>query len=101
MFESGTKNTTLKYKLLFLLNLHEGAKKDEIDAITNENKKHLDMLVPNVEDNYHTVGLKLLSSFNWINELENKIDLKWIMKIDDDMMVNFTKLDDYLTKENI
>ena len=59
------------------------------------------MLVPNVEDNYHTVGLKLLSSFNWINQLENKTDLKWIMKIDDDMMVNFTKLDNYLTKENI
>ena len=27
------------------------------------------MLVPNVEDNYHTVGLKLLSSFYWINQV--------------------------------
>jgi hypothetical protein len=27
------------------------------------------MLIPNVEDNYHTVGLKLLSSFNWINQM--------------------------------
>ena len=58
------------------------------------------MLVPNVEDNYHTVGLKLLSSFNWISQLEIN-NLKWIMKIDDDIMLNFTKLDNHLTKENI
>ena len=35
---------------------------------------------------------------NWKLKLP---DLKWIMKIDDDMMVNFTKLDNYLSKENI
>ena len=51
-------------------------------------------------DNYHTVGLKLLSSFNWISQLDTP-DLKWIMKIDDDMMVNFTKLDNYLTESKI
>ena len=72
-----------------------------MNEIANENKKHHDMLVPNVEDNYHTVGLKLLSSFYWTTQLEKKYDLKWIIKIDDDMMVNFTKLDNYLTKENI
>ena len=59
------------------------------------------MLLPNVEDNYHTVGIKLLSAFNWIGKLKNKKDLKWIMKIDDDIMVNFTKLDAYLSNENI
>ena len=59
------------------------------------------MLLPNVEDNYHTVGIKLLSSFNWIRQLKHIKDLKWIMKIDDDIMVNFTRLDKYLTSENI
>ena len=59
------------------------------------------MLLPNVEDNYHTVGLKLLSAFNWIYQLKKRKDLKWIMKIDDDIMVNFTRLDNYLSKENI
>ena len=54
--------------------------------------------MPNVEESYHSVGLKELSSFNWINQLKRK-DLKWIMKIDDDVMINFTKLDNYLIKE--
>ena len=70
-------------------------------VIASENSKHHDMVLPNVEDNYHTVGLKLLSSFNWINQLNKKRDLKWIVKIDDDMMVNFTRLDNYLSKEDI
>ena len=57
------------------------------------------MLLPKVEESYYSVGLKELSSFHWINQLDRK-NLKWIMKIDDDIMVNFTKLDDYLIKEN-
>ena len=58
------------------------------------------MLLPNVADNYHTVGLKMFSAFNWITQLKNSNDLKWIMKIDDDITVNFTRLDSYLTNEN-
>ena len=66
-----------------------------------ENQQHNDMLLPNVEDNYHTVGLKLLSSFRWITQLKHKNDLKWIIKIDDDVFVNVRKLDSYLTNKNI
>ena len=80
---------------------HQGVKKEKIGAIADENKQYHDMLLPNVEDNYHTVGIKLLSSFNWIRQLKHIKDLKWIMKIDDDIMVNFTRLDKYLTSENI
>ena len=58
------------------------------------------MLLPNVADNYHTVGLKMFSAFNWITQLKNSNDLKWIIKIDDDITVNFTRLDSYLTNEN-
>ena len=57
------------------------------------------MLLPNVEDNYHTVGLKLFSAFDWITQLKN--NLKWIMKLDDDITVNFPRLDTYLTNGNI
>ena len=80
--------------------IKEGVKKEIIGAIADENKQYHDMLLPNVEDNYHTVGIKLLSSFNWIRQLKHIKDLKWIMKIDDDIMVNFTRLDKYLTSEN-
>ena len=62
----------------------------------NENKPPLkDMLMPNVEDNYHTVGLKLLSSFDWITSL-NLPNLKWVVKLDDDVIANHTRLDEHL-----
>ena len=57
------------------------------------------MLMPDVEESYHSVGLKELSSFNWINQLDRS-NLKWIMKIDDDIMINFSRLDKYLIKES-
>ena len=56
---------------------------------------YLDMLIPNVEDNYHTVGLKLLSSFDWLQKLTLP-NLKWVVKLDDDMIVNQTRLDEHL-----
>ena len=49
------------------------------EQIETENAQYHDMLMPYVEDNYHTVGLKLLSSFYWINQLGIS-ELKWITK---------------------
>ena len=88
-------------KVLFNLNEIKtlDAKPDQIDAIRKENENHHDMLLPDVEESYHAVGLKELSSFNWINQLDRK-NIQWIIKMDDDIMLNFTKLDDYLSEES-
>ena len=53
-----------------------------------------------VDDTYKTVGLKLLASFNWINNL-NLSKLKWIVKLDDDIIFNLYQLDKYLSSPNV
>ena len=57
------------------------------------------MLIPNVEDNYHSVGLKLFSSFYWITNLELP-ELEWIVKLDDDIVMNFKMLEMYLKRRS-
>ena len=53
-----------------------------------------------VDDTYKTVGLKLLASFNWINNLHLS-KLKWIVKLDDDIIFNLYQLDKYLSSPNV
>ena len=48
--------------------------------------------ISEVNDNYHTVGLKLLSAFKWIKEAFKLSKLKWILKLDDDVLLNVEKL---------
>ena len=45
-----------------------------------------------VEDTYHTVALKLLSSFKWLREFSKSSELQWILKLDDDVLINFERL---------
>ena len=101
LFLTLSPNNSMHLVQIYNKNYETGAKDEEIKAVAIENQKYHDMLLPNVEDNYHTVGLKMFSAFHWIMQLRNNTDLKWIMKIDDDIMVNFTRLDTYLSKENI
>ena len=52
-----------------------------------------------VEDNYHTVGFKLISAFNWIFDASNATEdsnLKWILKMDDDVLLNTKELKNYI-----
>jgi len=87
--------TKFEYKTIFLFNYDDSASKEDIKRIEDENTVYKDMLMPNVEDNYHTVGLKLLSSFDWITSL-NLPNLKWVVKLDDDVIANQTRLDEHL-----
>ena len=45
-----------------------------------------------IEDTYHTVGLKLLSAFKWLREFSKSSELQWILKLDDDVLINFERL---------
>ena len=78
-----------------------GATFAHINAIAKENSLNKDMLLPNVVDNYHTVGLKMISAFKWITELKNNGNLKWIIKMDDDILIKFATLDSYLSSKNV
>ena len=57
-----------------------------------------------MEDTYHTVGLKLLSAFKWINKASSQPNskLKWILKLDDDVLLNVDMLMNHLkVQENL
>ena len=45
-----------------------------------------------IEDTYHTVALKLLSAFKWLREFSKSSELQWILKLDDDVLINFERL---------
>ena len=52
-----------------------------------------------VEDTYHTVVYKELSAFKWIDQASTVSDvnnLKWILKVDDDVLLNVGKLKQFL-----
>ena len=55
-----------------------------------------------MEDSYQTVGFKLISAFKWISNSsriiqENK--LKWIIKLDDDILLNVDQIQKYIKYE--
>ena len=84
-----------KYKLLFLIGLN--AKYEErFDKIFNESSKCNDLIIQKREDTYTSTSLKMLSSLYWISQIHQNSKLKWIVKIDDDVLLNVKKLDSYL-----
>ena len=94
-----------KFKTLFVINFDTYGNIRhflmKIRKIQNENRKFRDLIITKVEDNYKTVGLKLLSSFYWLSLLKMPSSLKWIVKLDDDVIVNVSKLEEYLSNVNI
>ena len=97
MFGSNNTSKILDYKVIFLFNWSSDISEEDLGKIERESDEFQDVLIPKVEDNYHNVGLKLLSSFNWINGIQDDLTkLKWIIKLDDDVIVNITMLDEYL-----
>ena len=91
--------TTQVFKPLFLFG-HDQIPVENLSEIMNESQNYKDFIVPNVEDNYHTVALKLLSAFYWIGSL-GSTRLKWIIKMDDDIYINVTKFDEYFVSQNL
>ena len=64
-----------------------------------ESRLKIKILFLVVEDNYHTVGFKLISAFNWIFDASNATEdsnLKWILKMDDDVLLNTKELKNYI-----
>ena len=91
------KNNDLnyKYKLLFLIGLNANYE-ESFEKIFNENSKNNDLIIQKREDTYNSTSLKMLSSLYWISQINQNSKLKWIVKIDDDVLLNFKRLDSYL-----
>ena len=56
-----------------------------------------------MEDTYHTVGFKLISAFKWISESTRVMEssrVKWILKLDDDILLNVDQLQKYIESES-
>lgn len=81
-----------------MFGLDEAIPEEYHEWIRNESQEFHDLLIPKVEDNYHTVAIKLLAAFNWISTIEN---IQWIIKIDDDVLVNMEFLDGYLATADL
>ena len=54
--------------------------------------------ISDVEDNYKTVVFKLVSAFKWISDASkyNGNNLKWILKIDDDVLLGIQELEKFI-----
>ena len=81
-------------KLMFVFGIPNSASGHDLRAIKIENDFHQDMIIPEVEDNYHTVSYKLFAAFKWILNASqvSPNHLQWILKLDDDVLLNLKQL---------
>ena len=54
MFKNGINGRKLEYKLVFLFNFNPEVETEQSVMVHYENLENKDMIIPNVEDNYHT-----------------------------------------------
>ena len=52
-----------------------------------------------MDDNYKTVAFKLLAAFRWLSRIRLP-QFKWLVKIDDDVILDIKNLDIYLTESS-
>ena len=100
MFKLGSTNLKFKYQPFFIFNYPDDIIKEDLGALMEENEEFKDMIMPNVLDDYNHVVLKLLSTFNFLKSFQSK-ELKWIVKIDDDLILNFTKFDEFFDDKEL
>ena len=81
---------------MFLFAINEWTAIAEEKRIVRESKIYQDLIIPKTEDSYRTVPEKLLSSFYWTTMLSTSSKLKWIVKLDDDVLLNVQRLDLFL-----
>ena len=85
-----SRHTKHTFKLLFLFNWTNSTSQSELENLREESEKYHDLILPKVEDSYKTQVFLLMSTFNWFDQLQH---LKWIVKLNDDIIVNMTMLD--------
>ena len=83
------------FGILFTFNVKPTASRAEINQLNTESEKFHDLLMPKVEDDYYSQPILLMASFHWILE-QNFTNLSWVVKMNDDFVLNATKLQEKL-----
>ena len=78
--------------------LENSFQQEDIQKIQDESEEFQDIIIPQTEDTYHTVGMKLLAAFYWLHRINADNKLKWIIKLDDDVLVNMPMVDKFIRK---
>lgn len=90
------ENVEYKFQILFVFGqsyMSKDAAKNLTKEWQLENKEHHDLIIAETEDSYNTVIIKEINAFNWVlKAYENSSKLKWIMKMDDDVLLNIPEL---------
>ncbi|XP_042873870.1 beta-1,3-galactosyltransferase 5-like [Penaeus japonicus] len=71
------------------------ASQEEQDIINEESEKHHDIIQLDFVDSYKNLSYKGVSALQWITE--HCMQAQWILKSDDDMIINVFGLVDYLS----
>ena len=88
-----TLNTSLIFQPIFLLAIENIS---NLAQIRKENEEFQDLLLLQIEEIYQNLPKKLIWAYHWIFWKTNK--LKWVIKLDDDIYINITKFDEYLSQ---
>lgn len=91
-FGSIKRIDTKSIRTVFMLGQSLNSTKQE--SIANESKHFQDIVQGNFIDSYRNLTYKHIMAYHWINTNCRHVD--FIMKIDDDTMVNMYKIVDYL-----
>lgn len=97
----GAKNSlpaSYKFKHYFVIG-SLGLTTDEILHLSNEQSQYADILILPLYDSYQNLTLKVLKSFEWLDEQYNYgLGFKYALKCDDDSFVNLPNLLDEILK---
>lgn len=95
---------TLKYKVIFVIGTAFDTTNKDWKAWQVENKKYKDMILTQAEDSYMALIMKEVSAFYWVWKSHqghgSKSQLKWIIKMDDDILLNGSQLEKILIKSS-
>lgn len=97
----GAKNSlpaSYKFKHYFVIG-SLGLTTDEILHLSNEQSQYADILILPIYDSYQNLTLKVLRSFEWLDEQYNYgLGFQYALKCDDDSFVNLPNLLDEIPK---
>ncbi|KAJ8299568.1 hypothetical protein KUTeg_023628 [Tegillarca granosa] len=83
-----SKHNTGNIRYMFLLGV-SSSEKENLDII-RESKLYGDILIEDFQDTYNNLTLKTIMAFKWASEKCR--NAKYVMKIDDDMWINYPQL---------
>ncbi|RZC39688.1 Galactosyl T domain containing protein [Asbolus verrucosus] len=94
LYDTGPQNEHVKFKMKHYFVIGSfGLTVDEILHLSTEQSQFSDILILPMYDSYENLTIKVLKSFEWLNEqYEYGLGFKYVLKCDDDSFVRLDKL---------